>query len=261
MTLIKIILSSFTLSLVAITTTTYIKDENVKTYEESFRYAYIYETSIIFSWRKLTFTILYRNLRLLQNDQCADIEPEEDFDLDAYISAPWFVQKQRVTSYLPVEQFYCTEARYSTNLNFFWILNGWEVAVNNYSEDADGNGTGGGGLCAAGISNSFESKLGVSLCFLFPASFWARRGPYWVMAFDDEAGWAVITGGKANIWTGSGCKTRNGKGTWIFTREQTGEGAANAASLALEAARAKGLDVDNLTDFFDVDHTSCNREN
>ena len=201
-----------------------------------------------------------RNLRLLENNECQDIKPEENFDLEAYISAPWFVQKQRVTNYLPKDRFYCTEARYSTNLNFLWKLYGWETAVNNYDEDENGNGSGGGGLCSAGISNTYESALGVSPCFLFPASFWAKRGKYWVMAFDEEAGYAVVTGGKANIWTGNGCKTRNKRGTWIFTREQSGEGAANAASLALEAAREKGLDVDNLTDFFDVDHSSCNRE-
>ena len=55
-------------------------------------------------------------------------------------------------------------------------------------------------------------------------------------------------------------KARDDAGTWIFTREQTGEVAANATLVALDRARDLGLDVDNLDDFFDVNHTSCNRE-
>jgi len=45
------------------------------------------------------------------------------------------------------------------------------------------------------------------------------------MAFDDDAGWAVISGGRPAIWTGGGCKARDNAGTSIFMREQTGNAA------------------------------------
>lgn len=202
----------------------------------------------------------YLQLPGFADEECKDIEPQENFDIEAYTSQPWFAQKQRAIIYLAEDRFHCTEARYSLSPSPFAKLFGWDVAVNNYDESADGEGRGGGGLCAAITNPFFPSKLGVSPCFLIPAFFWARLGPYWVMAFDDDEGWAVITGGKPTIWTGSGCKNIDDAGLWIFTREQTGDAANNATMLALDAARAKGLDVDNLDDFFDVNQTSCNRE-
>jgi len=199
-------------------------------------------------------------LQLIADEECRNIEPQEDFDVDAYVKSPWFVQKQRVVSYLDEDRFYCTEARYGLDPSLYSKVFGWDVTVNNYDEDANGNGRGGGGLCAAIVDRKTPSKLGVSPCFLIPAYLWASIGPYWVMAFDDDAGWAVISGGRPSIWTGSGCKAKDNSGTWIFTREQNGEAAANATLLALDAARDKGMDVDNLDDFLVVNQTSCNRE-
>lgn len=201
-----------------------------------------------------------RQLQLRVDEQCKDIEPQENFNFEAYVKAPWFVQKQRVISYLPEDRFFCTEARYGLDPDLFPALFGWDVTVNNYDEDVNGNGRGGDGLCAAIVDKKMPSKLGVSPCALVPSFFWARIGPYWVMDFDDDAGWAVISGGRPSIWTGSGCKARDDAGTWIFTRVQTGEAAANATLLALDAAREKGMDVDNLDDFLIVNQSSCNRE-
>jgi len=199
--------------------------------------------------------------------KCQDIEPQRNFNLEEYVSAPWFVQKQRTVFYLDKDRFFCTEAQYSLdNVSSFSRFFGWEVSVNNYDENEAGEGRGGvefndgGGLCARQVDDQYPSKLAVSPCFLVPALFWSLFGPYWIMAFDNDAGWAVITGGRPSIWTGSGCKNEVDSGLWIFTREQTGEAAANATLTALDAARSKGLDVDNLDDFLDVDQTSCNRE-
>ena len=214
---------------------------------------------MFFEYRFILYAIfIYRDLQRADKE-CQDIEPQENFDVDAYIKFPWFVQKQRVISYLPEDRFHCTEARYSLELDPFFNFFGWDVSVNNYDENAAGEGRG-GGLCAAILDRNYPSKLGVSPCFFIPAFLWASAGPYWVMAFDDDAGWAVISGGRPSIWTGNGCKARDDSGTWIFTREQTGEAAANATLLALDAAREKGMDVDNLKDFLVVDQTSCNRE-
>lgn len=192
--------------------------------------------------------------------ECRDLEPQEDFDVEAYVREPWFVQKQRIINYLPEDQFHCTEARYNLDPPLIPSIFGWDVYVNNYDENIDGEDRD-IFLCATITDRKFPSKLAVSPCFLAPAFFWGLFGPYWVMAFDDDAGWAVIAGGRPSIWTGNGCKNRKDEGLWIFTREQTGMGAMNATLLALDAARAKGIEVDNLDDFKDVNQTSCNREN
>lgn len=101
---------------------------------------------------------------------------------------------------------------------------GWDVTVNNYDEVANGDWRD-VDLWAAILDWNNPSKLGVSPCSLLPAVFWASVGPYWVMAFDDDAGWAVISGGRPAIWTGGGCKARDNAGTSIFMREQTGNAA------------------------------------
>ena len=207
---------------------------------------------------------------IFPDDECKNIEPQEDFSLDEFVSEPWYVQKQRVVYYLQPDRFFCTEARYDPNgVNWISRIFGWDILVNNYDENAAGEGTGDGegtpsnifGLCAKKMGgNKYPSKLGVSPCFLFPAFFWAAIGPYWVIGFDNEAGWAVVSGGRPTIWTGSGCKNIDNTGLWIFTRNQTGEAAQNATLLALDAARDKGFDVDTLDDFFDVNQTDCRRD-
>jgi lipocalin len=60
----------------------------------------------------------------------------------------------------------------------------------------------------------------VAPCFL-PSSF---AGPYWIVAFSVQEGWALVSGGPPTLPGVNGtCRTGsgvNGSGLWIFTRQQ-----------------------------------------
>jgi len=99
-----------------------------------------------------------------------------------------------------------------------------------------------------------ESKLAVAPCFL-PRIF---AGPYWVVAYNETEGYALISGGQPTIPSGNGdglCKTGTGindSGLWIFSRNQTRDDAliTKVRGIAVEA----GFDLSVLND---VDHTMC----
>ncbi len=146
---------------------------------------------------------------------CKVVETVVDFDLETYISKPWYVHQQAITQYSPVDQNFCVRARYSKKTNFnIW---GYKIDVDNYAQDANGR-VFGGGLCAYQSRNS-DSKLNVAPCWL--PSFFA--GPYWVVAYDETEGYALISGGQPTngpneqglCTTGTGI---NNSGLWIFTR-------------------------------------------
>ena len=46
-------------------------------------------------------------------------------------------------------------------------------------------------------------------------------GPYWVLEYNEEEGYALISGGQPTTETPAGCKNGEGKnnsGLWIFSR-------------------------------------------
>jgi lipocalin len=62
-------------------------------------------------------------------------------------------------------------------------------------------------LCAVLDDPSLPGQLKVGPCFL-PAMLY---GPYWIVEYDEVAGFALISGGQPSIPSGSGlCKTGNG---------------------------------------------------
>ncbi|KAL7569220.1 hypothetical protein ACA910_016776 [Epithemia clementina (nom. ined.)] len=178
----------------------------------------------------------------LVSGDCPEVAVQENFDLDAYISAPWYVQEQAVVEYLPRENFFCVRAQYSKVGGWFkqtfW---GYTIRVDNQARDAAGNPFG-GGLCAYQTNSHEEpAKLAVAPCFL--PTFLA--GPYWVLAFEEgENGYALISGGQPTIDTGNGCVTGDGinnSGLWVFTRakERNEEVVAKVRDIAV----AKGFDI------------------
>lgn len=99
-------------------------------------------------------------------------------------------------------------------------------------------------ICAA-VVNATAGKLEVAPCFLPKA----LSGPYWVVAFSKEDGWALVSGGPPTIPSGTGCKTGdgvNGSGLWIFTRFQ--ERNETTLDKVRAIAVAKGFDLSVLND-------------
>jgi len=70
-------------------------------------------------------------------------------------------------------------------------------------------------------------------------------GPYWVIAYDEKEGYALVSGGPPTIEGKDGkCQTGKGvndAGLWIFTREQKRDDALLEKVRGL--AEAKGFDL------------------
>ena len=119
----------------------------------------------------------------------ADFSTAQNFDLNSYVAGRWYIQEQMPTNYLPESQNYCVYAEYSLG-HHFW---GYEVTVHNHAEDvAEPHAAHDSGryLCAKVVDEA-SGKLEVAPCFL-PAFF---AGPYWVVDYDETAGYALISGG------------------------------------------------------------------
>merc|ERR1712151_1024338 len=94
-------------------------------------------------------------------------------------------------------------------------------------------------------------KLAVAPCWL-PS---LTAGPYWVLAFDDSEGYALISGGAPTKVAAGGCQTGSGinkAGLWVFTRQQTRNEALVQKIRGI--ASSKGFDLSVLND---VDNTAC----
>ena len=188
------------------------------------------------------------------SSKCAPVTTQENFSLTSYINGPWYIHQQAPIAYLPPSRNYCVTAQYNLyNDPTFW---GYTVDVNNYAEDAAGNSYG-GPLCAIPASKKAgadAAKLKVAPCFVPPF----LAGPYWVIAYDEEKGYALVSGGQPTIDTGDGCVSGDGvnySGLWIFLRSRERDEAAIAE--ARDIAIAQGFDLSILND---VDQTNCERE-
>lgn len=90
--------------------------------------------------------------------------------------------------------------------------------------------------------------------FIFTAIF---KTSYWILAYDEEERYAVIST-RPKVDTEDGCESREGSGFWIFVRDTNYTN--STYNMAIEAAEDAGMSIDGLTDFYDVDYSSCNRE-
>ena len=168
-----------------------------------------------------------------------------------FISATWYVQKQRIVQFQPLSSFYCVEANYNSNPSaWFSFWYGWDIEAQNYGENVDGTPQE-ATLCVK-QQDEGSAKLCVAPCWL------PFAGPFWIVLYEEgEQGYAVISGGQPTISTGNGCKVPDGNGLWIFTRERNPS--SDLVEQVLNMTQAKGLDVD-LNDFFPVNQTSCQRD-
>jgi hypothetical protein len=201
------------------------------------------------------------NLQLEQSQKrmlasCEDVKSVSDVDAEAFTSAPWFVAEMRVASYQPRDEFNCVEARYTLPPNESWkSLFGWDINVNNYSENDDGTQN---EINLCGKVSDEPGQLWVGPCFVpaFLISLLSKPS-YWILAYDEEEGYAVIST-LPTVDTEDGCEAREGSGFWIFVRNATYTN--RTYEIAIEAAKDSGMNIDGLTDFYDVDYSSCNRE-
>eukprot|EP00529_Nitzschia_sp_RCC80_P028106 CAMPEP_0113460220 /NCGR_PEP_ID=MMETSP0014_2-20120614/10870_1 /TAXON_ID=2857 /ORGANISM="Nitzschia sp." /LENGTH=264 /DNA_ID=CAMNT_0000351857 /DNA_START=375 /DNA_END=1169 /DNA_ORIENTATION=- /assembly_acc=CAM_ASM_000159 len=208
-----------------------------------------------------------------QEQVCKPVSTVENFNLTEYISGPWYIHQQMENAYTPLDQNYCVSAKYrlKEGPSFPW---GYRVEVANVAQDEDGN-TSGGNLCA-NFNDDDPSKLNVAPCFI--PQLWS--GPYWVVAYNETAGYALISGGQPDEVvpdeTGCGgssssdssgdgsssppssyscCRTGtgiNGSGLWIFSRSRDRDEAL--ISTVREIAKDAGFATSVL---FDVNQTSC----
>ncbi|CAJ1395425.1 unnamed protein product [Effrenium voratum] len=100
----------------------------------------------------------------------------------------------------------------------------------------------------------WNGKLEVAPCFL-PS---IAAGPYWVIDYDEAAGYALISGGAPQNEGTDGCRTGSGTnnaGLWIFTRSQKRDEAL--VQKVRSIAAQKGFDLSVLND---VDQTECSEQ-
>lgn len=176
------------------------------------------------------------------------------FDLNAFVKGRWYIQQQMPVSYLPKSQNRCVYAEYTiTAQKTFW---GYNVLVHNHAEDVappHAVHDSGNFLCAK-VVDSQSGKLEVAPCFV-PSLF---SGPYWVLAFDEEKGYALISGGAPVNSAPGGCRTGSGvndAGLWIFTRQQKRDD--SLVDYVRGIAVGKGFDLSVLNN---VDQTDCASE-
>jgi len=148
---------------------------------------------------------------------CKPVTTQPNVDLAAYISKTWYIQQQMVVAYLPADSFYCVTASYEGGEPP--TRHGYTIKVMNYAQNENSTARG-GELCAYEADSSDLAKLAVAPCFL--PKFAA--GPYWILAYNEEEGYALVSGGQPTIPTADGCQTGmgvNNAGLWIFAREPT----------------------------------------
>lgn len=173
-----------------------------------------------------------------------------DFDLASYAAKPWYIQQQAATSYLPTSQNFCVSAEY-TVLKKQTLL-GYDIKVRNIAYEKSGKIHDSGDLIYAKIVDAKSGKLEVAPSFLPPA----LSGDYWVIAYDEAEGYALVSGGAPTLEGQGGlCRTGTGvneAGLWIFTRAQI-----RNDDLVLKVrgiAQQKGFDLSVLND---VDQSHC----
>lgn len=177
-----------------------------------------------------------------RRQDCPNVTTQPDFDLEAYISRRWYVQQNMITTISPANGNNCITAQYTRKASpTFW---GWTITVENRAVRDNGEAFG-GEICSRVVDEANPAKLAVSPCFL--PTF--AGGPYWVLAHDEEEGYALVSGGQPTIRTENGCRTGTGvnnAGLWIFTREP--EASDELVAKVRGLAQTQGFDLSVLVD-------------
>ena len=157
---------------------------------------------------------------------CPNISTVPNLNLTEYIRAPWYIQMQQETPYLPKSSNYCVTARYSKSNHTVPFYNGIVLDVYNNARLNNVSGmqlnNNNNTLCAR--VNGISSKLLVAPCFL-PNLF---AGDYWIIHAGPNSSnyeYAIVSGGQPTNKYTNGCTTStttvNNSGLWILTRNIT----------------------------------------
>jgi lipocalin len=188
---------------------------------------------------------------------CPVVNTVPDFEIEQYAARPWYSHQQAANVYLPIELNYCVRAEYNVRdrPTFPW---GYTVDVRNQAQDENGNPQG-GNLCAyqTDLESGQPGKLAVAPCFL-PKTF---AGPYWVLLYNEDEGYALISGGQPNVPSYDkdgnfiGCRTGRGindSGLWIFSRSPVRD------QELIDSVRARALEMGmDVTVLNDVNQVGC----
>jgi len=201
---------------------------------------------------------------------------DDFFDLDQFTSAKWYSHQQRQSPFQTKALFNCVTAEYSY-LNpangaeeEAGVVNGYDIKVFNYAENIDGKvytsddtvGESGvplpGALCAGSqvFGDDKASEITVGFCQAPVISF--QQSNYWVLAYDEDEGYALIAGGQTNVPTADGlCSYGNPvTGLWIFSRSPVRNEAMIEKYRGI--AIANGIDPSIMED---VSHDNCDVTN
>jgi len=166
---------------------------------------------------------------------CKTVQTLDVFDIDQYVSKKWYSHQQRPVIFNSEARFYCITAEYSfLDPSDNATVNEYDVKVFNKGQDVDGNiftsddqfAEGDirvpSGLCAGQkvFAGDKDSELTVGFCIVPVTSY--SQSNYWVLAYDEEEGVALIAGGQPDTLTSNAdglCTYSNPiSGLWIFTR-------------------------------------------
>lgn len=198
-----------------------------------------------------------RAILVLGNATCPVVETVADFNIESYAARPWYSHQQAVNLYLPKRLNYCVRAEYNVRDR---PSIPWRYTVDVYNKAQDKNGNiQDGNLCAyqTDLDNGQPGKLAVAPCYL-PKAF---AGPYWVLLYNEEEGYALISGGQPSIPSYDqdgmflGCRTGRGinnSGLWIFSRSPL----RDEDLIASVRAKAVEMGID-VTILNDVDQEGC----
>lgn len=157
---------------------------------------------------------------------CPPVTTMKNVNQTEFLRATWYVQKQQIVDYQPIENFYCVAATYDVQGKYVPLYTGKVISVFNYGNVGKVNGPPTNTandtiLCARQKDGKDNSKLLVAPCFL-PNIF---AGPYWILGAGPSASeykWAIISGGQPSVVYPDGCTTKTtgvrNAGLWIFSR-------------------------------------------
>merc|ERR1711862_412386 len=131
---------------------------------------------------------------------------------------------------------------------------GYNVNLHNYAQDvAPPHAAHDQKLCGK-VVDAKAGKLDVAPCLVASG----LAGPYWILAYNAQDGYAIVSGGAPTNSAPGGCRTGTGvndSGLWILTRTQSRD--ENLVQKARDIAASKGFDLSVLND---VDNTACGTE-
>mmetsp|Transcript_320 Transcript_320/g.305 ORF Transcript_320/g.305 Transcript_320/m.305 type:complete len:255 (-) Transcript_320:17-781(-) len=205
---------------------------------------------------------------------CTTVKSLDNFDILQYTSNKWYSHQQRENPFTTSAIFYCVSAEYSildaSKVPFepLGINNGYGIKVFNKSQNKDGkkftsddssaeDGTNVPSPLCAGqtdIEGDKASQLTVGFCAVPIVAF--NPSNYWVLAYDENEGAALIAGGQTDTPNadGDGLCTYSSEndGLWIFSTSPVRNETLIEKYRGI--ARDNGIDP---TMMKDVSHADC----